>query len=135
MVHPTISSNTKEDTAILPITDVGTLESIRPADVDNKLNNEFGSSIANSAENFTKNNEGSFSGVPNLDDTTKLIIVNPSSQVVATSEDVVSIDALPKGVAVTDINGDWHFSFRQSETEVKIYFSFKLYLPLLLVEL
>ncbi|XP_075674341.1 uncharacterized protein LOC142643554 isoform X1 [Castanea sativa] len=116
-VHPTISSNTKEDTAILPITDVGTLESIQPADVDDKLNNEFGSSIANSAENFTKNNEGSFSGVPNLDDTTKLILVNPSSQVVATSEGVVSIDALPKEVAVTDINGDWHFSFRQSETE------------------
>ncbi|KAM4089137.1 hypothetical protein ACB094_07G126500 [Castanea mollissima] len=116
-VHPTVSSNTKEDTAILPITDVGTLESIQPADVDNKLNNEFGSSIANSAENFTKNNEGSFSGVPNLDDTTKLILVNPSSQVVATSEGVVSIDALPKEVAVTDINGDWHFSFRQSETE------------------
>lgn len=114
---------------------MGTLESIQPADVDNKLNNEFGSSIANSAENFTKNKEGSFSGVPNLDDTTKLIVVNPSSQVVATSEDVVSIDALPKEVAVTDINGDWHFSFRQSETEVKIYFSFQLYLPLLLVEL
>ncbi|KAL4615834.1 hypothetical protein ACB092_07G155500 [Castanea dentata] len=116
-VHATISSNTKEDTAILPITDVGTLESIQPADVDNKLNDEFVSSIANSAENFTKNNEGSFSGVPNLDDTTKLILVNPSSQVVATSEGVVSIDALPKEVAVTDINGDWHFSFRQSETE------------------
>uniref|UniRef100_A0A2N9J4E0 Uncharacterized protein n=1 Tax=Fagus sylvatica TaxID=28930 RepID=A0A2N9J4E0_FAGSY len=117
-VHPTISSDTKEKTTILPVSDVGTMQSIQPADVDNKLNSAVGSSLTTSAEEFTKNNEDSFSGVPILGDTTKSILVNPSAQVVATSEDVGSIDALPTEVDLTGINGECYFDFRQSETEV-----------------
>ena len=100
------------------------MQSIQPADVDNKLNSAVGSSLTTSAEEFTKNNEDSFSGVPNLGDITKSILVNPLAQVVATSKDVGSIDALPTEVDVTGINGERHFGFRQSETEVQIYIYF-----------
>ena len=100
------------------------MQSIQPAYVDNKLNSAFGSLLVTSAEEFTKNNEDSFSGVPNLGDITKSILVNPLAQVVATSKDVGSIDALPTEVDVTGINGERHFGFRQSETEVQIYIYF-----------
>lgn len=131
----TIISDSKEKAAVLPITDVDATQTIHPADtVGNKLNNTVGSSLATSAEEFVKSNEDLFSGVPNLADTTQSIFANPPSQAVATREDVGSIDALPSELAVSDINGDWHLSFRQSETEVKIYVSLQLDCSLLLDE-
>ncbi|XP_062176701.1 uncharacterized protein LOC133881710 isoform X4 [Alnus glutinosa] len=117
-VPSTIISDSKEKAAVLPITDVDATQTIQPADtVDNKLNNTVCSSLATSAEEFLKGNEDLFSGFPNLADTTQSILVNPPSEAVATREDVGSIDALPSELAVSDINGDWHLSFRQSETE------------------
>jgi hypothetical protein len=114
---------------------VDATQTIQPTDtVDNNLNNLVGSSLATSAEECVTSNEDLFSGVPNLVDTTQSILVNPPSQAVATREDVSSIDALPSELAVSDVNGDWHLSFRQSETEVKIYVSLQLYCSLLLVE-
>ena len=55
---------------------VGTTQSIQTADVDNKLKNIVGSSLATSAEEFTKVDD---------DYSTKTILVNPPSQVVETS--------------------------------------------------
>jgi hypothetical protein len=134
-VPSTIINDSKEKAAVLPITDVDATQTIQPADtVDNKLNNTVCSSLATSAEEFLKGNEDLFSGFPNLADTTQSILVNPPSEAVVTREDVGSIDALPSELAVSDINGDWHLSFRQSETEVKIYVSLQLFCSLLLVE-
>ena len=78
---------------------MGTTQSLQTADVDNKLKNIVGSSLATSAEEFTKVDD---------DYSTKTILVNPPSQVVETNEDVGSLDALPLDVvvAVSDINGD-----------------------------
>ncbi|XP_059453368.1 uncharacterized protein LOC132183915 isoform X2 [Corylus avellana] len=117
-VPSTIISDSKEKAVVLPITDVDATQTIQPADtVDNNLNNPVGPSLATSAEEFVKSNEDLFSGVPNVADTTQSILVNPPSQADATREDVGSIDALPSELAVSDINGNWHLSFRQSETE------------------
>ncbi|XP_059433730.1 uncharacterized protein LOC132166893 isoform X2 [Corylus avellana] len=117
-VPSTIIRDSKEKAVVLPITNVDATQTIQPADtVDNKLNNTVGSSLVTSAEEFVKSNEDLFSRVPNLADTTQSILVNPPSQAVATREDVGSIDALPSAIAVSDINDDWHLSFRQSETE------------------